>query len=430
MRRASLGFLLALSLLPNAANAAERDDPIIYIVRKGDTLIQLGEKYLRRAELYEIVQRQNRISNPRRIPVGKPLAIPRELLKYRPANARLVSVRGQVTEAAAGQLSNGMTLSEGAQLTTAAASFATLQLDDGSRVSLPSNSNVVIRRLRSYMLGNAIDYDFDVGKGGLRSSVSKLKSPDDRYRVRTPKAVSAVRGTDFQSRVDDSLGSDFAEVVEGELAVSSGNQTAEALSAGNGLAIAAGGSVIRQAMLPEPSLVAAGRIQADPLVRFATDKSEDAAAYRVSVAADAGFVEQLADTVTSDGKAEFADLPNGNYFVRVRARSNVGIEGKPATYAFKRRLNSVSASAGQDANGYMFRWLGEGEGTRRYHFQLFRNSTDVVPMIDEAGLNADRVVISDLPAGDYFWRVGAVQYLDGEAATNWTTLEKLVVSAS
>ena len=150
----------------------------------------------------------------------------------------------------------------------------------------------------------------------------------------------------------------------------------------------------------------------------------------MSIAADAGFVEQMADIVTADGKAEFADIPNGNYFVRVRARSNVGIEGKPATFAFKRRLNSVSASAGQDADGYVFRWLGEGEGKRRYHFQLFRSSTDIVPIIDEAGLGTDRVIISDLPAGDYYWRVGAVQYLDGEAAANWTELEKLTVSAS
>jgi hypothetical protein len=430
MRRTSLGLLLILPLLAIKAQAAERDEPISYSVRKGDTLIALGDKYLLRPELYKIVQRQNRISDPRRLPVGKILAISRDLLKYRPANARLVSVRGQVTTPASGQLSNGTILGEGAQLATAASSFATLQLDDGSRVSLPSNSNVVIRRLRSYLLGNAIDYDFDVSKGGLRSSVSKLKSSDDRYRVRTPKAVSAVRGTDFQSRFDSEAGSDFAEVVEGELAVGSGGKATEALPAGNGLAVAADGNVIRESMLPEPALVAAGRIQADALVRFAAERSEGAAGYRMSIAADAGFVEQVADAVTADGRAEFADIPNGNYFVRVRARSNVGIEGKPATFAFKRRLNSVLASAGQDDGGYVFRWLGEGQGTRRYHFQLFRSSTDIIPMIDEAGLDTDRVIISDLPAGDYYWRVGAVQYLDGEAAANWTELEKLTVSAS
>ncbi|MBK8161488.1 MAG: hypothetical protein IPK59_22995 [Rhodospirillaceae bacterium] len=37
--------------------------------------------------------------------------------------------------------------------------------------------------------------------------------------MRTPKAVSAVRGTDFQTRFDDTAKRDFAEVDEGALAI-------------------------------------------------------------------------------------------------------------------------------------------------------------------------------------------------------------------
>jgi hypothetical protein len=29
----------------------------------------------------------------------------------------------------------------------------------------------------------------------------------------------------------------------------------------------------------------------------------------------------------------------------------------------------------------------------------------------------------------YFWRVGAVQYVDGESNTNWTPFEKIIVGA-
>lgn len=431
MRNARLNMMLSLTLAGIAsafpANAAERDEPIRYNVRKGDTLVDLGEKYLLRADLYKAVQQQNRIRNPRAIPVGTVLSIPRNLLKFKPANARLVSVRGQVSAGGTAPATNGLVVGEGATLATAASSFATLQLDDGSRVSLPSNSNVRIRRLRSYVLGGSLDYDFDVDKGGMRSSVTKHKSTDDRYRVRTPKAVSAVRGTDFQSRFETDTNSDFAEVVEGALAVDAGGR-AESVGAGNGLAVSATGVVVREAMLGEAALVQPGKLQADRQVRFEIQPSEGASAYRLSIAADAGFIEQVADVVTSTGKAEFADIKNGNYFIRVRAKSTNGIEGKPATFAFKRRLNSVSASAGQGDAGYVFRWFGEGEGKRQYHFQLFRNATDSTAMIDEAALDSDRIIISDLPSGDYFWRVGAVQYLDGEAGTNWTATEKLTVS--
>lgn len=418
------GAALALAALPLLA--AENDAPVRYTVRKGDTLIQLADRYLLSRGQYKIVQQQNRIANPFAIPVGKIIAIPRNLLKFKPANAKLISVRGQVL-ASASPASVGQILQEGAAISTGPSSFATMQLDDGSRVSLPSNSDVRIRRLRSYVLGGILDYDFDIAKGGVRSSVVKLKSDDDRYQVRTPKAVSAVRGTDFQSRFDPDAASDFAEVVEGALAVDAGLGASRSLPAGNGLAVKADGGVIAEPLLVPPELREPGKTQADKIVAF---QSETLTATRYTIGADSGFIEQVADVVVVDGKASIDDLPNGNYFVRARAISANGIQGMPATFAFKRRLNGVSASAGQGDEGYVFRWIGEGAGSQRFHFQLFRNATDQVAMVDEAGLTGDRVTLSDLPKGDYFWRVGVVQYLDGEVATNWTPTEKLSVSGT
>jgi hypothetical protein len=427
----ALTLLLCGFAITPPASAADDKAPIKYTVRKGDNLIKLGDRYFRNSQSYKIVQQQNRIADPHAIPIGKILDIPRSLLKFRPANAKLISVRGQVlTGSSANSLapaSVGQTLVEGAALATSASSFATLLLDDGSRVSLPSNSDVRIRRLRSYVLGGSLDYDFDVAKGGIRSSVVKHKSGDDRYQVRTPKAVSAVRGTDFQSRYDPDGGSDFAEVIEGGLAVDTGPGASRSLPAGNGLAVKMGGGVITETLLSPPALQEPGKTQAEKIVRFASDTQSGV---RYTIAADAGFVEQVADTISPDGKAEFSDLANGNYFVRARAISGNGIQGIPATFAFKRRLNGISASAGQSDEGYVFRWIGEGAGTQRFHFQLFRNATDQIAMVDEAGLAGDRVSLSDLPPGDYFWRVGVVQYLDGEVGINWTPLEKLSVSAS
>lgn len=431
MRIAGIAFSLSVLLVAAVpANAADTDDaPVRYVVRKGDTLIRLGDRYLVRAESYKIVQQQNRIANPFAIPVGKVLNIPRSLLKYKPASARLVAVRGQVLAGRA-QASVGQVLGEGTALSTAGSSFATLLLDDGSRVSLPSNTEIRIRRLRSYVLGGSLDYDFDVAKGGMQSAVIKHKSADDRYQVRTPKAVSAVRGTDFQSRHDAGTDKDFAEVVDGTLAVAAGSAQPAPLPAGNGLALVPGGEIIREKLLSAPSLIEPGRIQADPIVRFAADANVPAAGYRITIAADAGFVDQVADVAVPGAEGSFDNIANGNYFVRARAISANGIEGLPATYAFKRRLNGVNASAGQGDDGYVFKWFGDGEGTRRYHFQLFRGDLQTLPIVDEAALDGDRILLSDLPPGEYQWRVGAVQYLDGEMATNWAPLEKLTVSPS
>ena len=428
MRIAAI-YLSAL-LLCNAMPlfAAETDDGAVrYTVRKGDTLVNLGDKYLTRAETYKIVQKQNRIANAHVIPVGKVLSIPRNLLKYKPAKAKLVAMRGRVLAGQA-QVSVGQILAEGTALTTAESSFATLLLDDGSRVSLPSNTEIRIRRLRSYTLGDTLDYDFDVTNGGMQSNVIKHKSGDDRYQVRTPKAVSAVRGTDFQSRYDAATDKNFAEVVEGALAVGTGSAASIDLPAGNGFALIPGGDVIREALLPPPTLIEPGKMQSDPMVRFVAGANDDVSGYRIALAADAGFVDQVADRVIGNEPATFDNIGNGNYFVRARAISRNGIEGMPATFAFKRRLNGVKATVGQSDEGYTFKWLGDGEGIRRHHFQLFRGNVETVPMVDEASLNSDRISISDLPPGDYFWRVGVVQYLDGEMATNWLPVEKMSVA--
>lgn len=417
---------ILLAFITGSIASASDDAPVRYTVRKGDNLITLGERYLLNPQSYKLVQHQNRIADPHAIPIGKILLIPRSLLKYRPASAKLISVRGQVLSRSENAVV-GQVLPEGADISTGPSSFATMLLDDGSRISLPSNSNVRISRLRSYILGGSLDYDFDIAKGGLRSSVVKHKTGDDRYQVRTPKAVSAVRGTDFQSRYEVESGSDFAEVVEGALAVEAGSSAVLALPAGNGLAVKAGGGVVTEALLAPPSLTAPGKTQAEKIVRF---DAKEAGGVRYTIASDAGFIEQVADTIAPDGKAEFAELANGNYFVRARAISANGIQGIPATFAFKRRLNGVTASVGQGEEGYAFRWTGEGEGVQRFHFQLFRNATDQIALVDEAGLSSDRITLSDLPPGDYFWRVGVVQYLEGEVGINWTPLEKLSVSAS
>jgi hypothetical protein len=420
-------FLLTLAFtIPPANAAAQSGEDIIYITKSGDTLIDIGQKYLTSAINYKIVQKKNNVANPRALTIGKKLYIPRTLLKYKIATARLLSVRGNVS-VGGGPATVGQIVGEGATITTAAASFVTLGLGDGSRVSLPSNSGVNIRLLRNYTLGGALDYDFDLAKGGAQSRVVPLKSKDDRFRVRTPKAVSAVRGTDFQSRYDPQSNLDFAEVVEGALAV--GMKTGDmALPAGKGLSVNALGDALVEDLLPAPTLLDPGKIQVEPNILFSAKPLPGEFGYRFTLSKDAGFMEQIADAIVAENHTEFSDIPNGNYFLRARAVSKSGLQGIPVTTSFKRRLNGVNASAGQGEDGYAFKWFSEGEGIKKFHFQLFRGSTSEVPVIDEPALAANEITMSDLAAGQYFWRVGSVQYLDGEASTNWTSFEKLDVA--
>jgi hypothetical protein len=426
--------LFALSLLVSGGQAqASNDDAIIYTVKRGDTLIGIARKYMAHERDYAKVQKANAIRDPLALPVGAKLRIARLLLKYQASAARLVSVRGNVTlvrGAAASTALTGASLNEGVTIRTAGSSFATLALENGSRISLPSNSDLKIIRLRRYLIDSSLDYDFDVGRGGAKSKVAPLTNANDRYVVKTPKAVSAVRGTDFQARFDEASGGDFAEVTEGALAVSLPDGPASPVPAGNGLVVTMTGDVIKEALLPALELPDAGKMQKDRIVAFTIPTGSGALATRVALASDAGFVDQIADATVVSERAEFSGIDDGNYFVRFRSLSANGLEGMPATYAFKRRLNTVAASAGASDIGYVFKWIGEGRGTLRYHFQLYRTKAEGTPMVDEAGLASDQISLSDLPAGDYYWRVASVQYLDGDISTSWTPFEKLIVSAN
>jgi hypothetical protein len=432
MMRGIIGTIFlsfAVFLQPAQAQIAA-DGTVQYTIKKGDTLLSLADRYLGSREQYRILQSRNRITNPTALPIGKTLIFDRSLMKYTATTARIIAVRGQVN--AAGNAARvDHRYGEGAQIKTAAASFVTLQLENGSKISIPSNSHIVIRLLRRYALDNIIDYDIDLLKGDVRSRVTPSKSSEDRYRVRTPKAVSAVRGTDFQSRYDPATGSDFAEVEEGALAVSSGTSgSTSPLLAGNALAVNAQGGVTIAAMTPAPRLIEPGKIQADTALRFTAEQDRDASGYRFALASDAGFIDQIADISSKDPTLNFEAVPNGNYFVRARTVSANGTEGLPVTYAFKRRLNGVIASSGKSDEGYNFKWTSEGDGIKRFHFQLYKGESDGVPMVDEAGVTSGLVRISDLPTGTYFWRVGALQYLDGEWAMNWTSFEKIEATAN
>ncbi|HMT41057.1 MAG TPA: FecR domain-containing protein [Sphingorhabdus sp.] len=421
----------AFSLAACFGAPAQANDDLAYKVVRGDTLIGLADKYMLRTGDYRIVQKRNRIANPHLIPVGTILKLPRTLLKFQPSSARLSSVKGQVTMMdgnIAKAVSSGQLLSEGQAVKTSGGSFASLLLEDGSRISVPSNTDLKIVRLRRYILESALDYDFQVDRGSARSKVAPLKSANDRYQVRTPRAVSAVRGTDFQTRFDDSTNRDFAEVDEGALAVGVKGGSELAVPAGSGLAVNADGSAITEALLPPLEIEGAGRLQNESSVRFAVAAQKTP--LRVSVAKDAGFEEQLADQIVSGADADFGNLEDGTYFFRARAISTKGLEGLPATYAFKRRLNSISGSAGSADEGWVFKWSGQGRGTIRYNFQLFRNNTDGPAFVDEAGLTAQQIILSELPDGDYYWRVGSVQFADGETNTNWTPLEKIIVASN
>lgn len=225
-RAAGAGLLfLAGLMLASAANAqtAAPEPPVAYVVKPGDTLIGLASRYMNRPGDYRVVQKANRVAQPTRLRPGSQLNIDPNLLKSTPIAASLSAFTGPVTVETNGQRAParvGMPLSEGQVISTGPGAFATFELEDASRVTLPSNTRVRISKLRQVMINNAPQRVFQLDQGKSTISATPTETPGARFEVRTPVSVSAVRGTEF--RVGANGDGAQTEVLKGAVGVDAG----------------------------------------------------------------------------------------------------------------------------------------------------------------------------------------------------------------
>lgn len=407
-------------------------DMLHYRMKQGDNLYVLAQRLMSTMTAVEKVQRLNRIANPRAVPVGTVIRIPVAYLKYRPEKARLVAWRGDVGVGKTGAPTVGMELGEGIAIATGQGGFVTLQLSNGSRVSIPSQSLVRIARLREYSINQALDYEIAVDKGRLQTKAAPLKNPDSRYRIRTPIAVSAVRGTEFRIKLEGDKVPSLTEVLEGTVevgAAAKGSPTTP-VGKGEGLAVTSDGRNIAENLLPAPELVRPGKVQKDETLSFEVAPVSGASRYHAIFAIDASLSEQFAETRSDTPVITYPSIPNGRYYVRVSALSPNGFEGFPANYGFARRLSSVKGSAAPSASdgSVLFKWDAMGEGKIVHRFQLYRDSVESTPYIDEPGLAKSEIRLDRLPPGTWYWRVGISVFDDGAVTDSWTTAEKLIIA--
>lgn len=418
-------------MLPAVAQAQAVEERVSYEVRPGDTLIGLGNRYfVSDAAAFE-VGRINRIRNPKRIPIGTRLDIPRRLLRSVPIELRIQVFSGPVAIAQGTERLTpraGLVLAEGSEIETGSNGFVTIAGSDGSRLTLPSHSKVRVVRSRRYVLGAASDIDLDVRKGRADLRAAPQKSGSE-FRVRTPIAVSAVRGTAYRIGLAEDEKASFTEVLEGGVAVST-VVAAAAVEAGFGAASQSDGGIAKEALLPSPTLVAPGKVQTEALVGFDAVPVAGAQGYRFQLARDAGFLDVMTEQVAADSRAEFAGIGNGTMFVRTSTIAKSGLEGLAETGSFRRQRVGLQASAGESGvpGGLRFDWQAEGEGTVIYRFQLLGPGEDSPPLIDQVGLAEPGLTLTGIRPGDYRWRVSVIKTTPQGSAEVWTPLQTIKIN--
>ncbi len=421
---------VVISPVPAFSQSTANDD-FVYDVKAGDTLIGLASAYFTQAGDYLSVQRSNRVANPRRMPIGSQLRIPVNLLRFTPVQLQVVSFSGNVTVSTGGAQrvpTVGQIIPEGSVLQTGRGGFITLSGGAGSQLSLPSQSRARVKSARRYLIDNSLDVEFEVLEGRGTFQPPQLRR-GERYRVRTPQAVSAVRGTTFRVFLGQDGEHSGTEVIEGTVALSSDVATRN-IAAGFGAVTASNGAIAEERLLPPTALADPGRVQTEEGLQFAVRPVEGATSYRLQIARDAGFVETIAETVETGPQFALEGLPNGTYFVRAAAIAQSGIEGLTEAFSFRRQRLGVEASAGpaELANGFRFAWRHVGEGPALYNFRLWHDGQEARPVLDEIAMEQREYTLTDLAPGVYHWQVGAVQQGDGELLTVWGAPQKLTIT--
>lgn len=419
---------LALAALPAApamaapvAGASQPADIVLYRMARGDNLYTLAEHHLRRPGDYLAVQRLNRIADPRRIPVGTVLRIPKALLRFTALEAQILAFRGAVSirrDGAEVPIAVGTRTREGDELVTGTNGFVSLGLPDRSTVSLPSQSRVTVQRLRRFSLTGGVDRLFAIGAGRARTVVTPMDATKDDFRFSTPAAVSAVRGTEFRMAYVE--GRSTMEVLHGVVDLSTAAaRDAQAVEAGFGAVVADGQPPRAVALLPTPTLIDGGHVQDGDALDFAVQALPGAHAYHAQIARDAGFIDAVSETVSPGLAFSLPSVDPGMWFVRVAAFDENGIEGMPVTVSFRRAprpsgLPVETSKAGEEPE-YLFKWTGGMSDHSQYRFQL-RKDGDALPMVDEIGLTTSEFTVRNLPPGAYSWRVFTLDSADG---TSW-----------
>lgn len=345
---------LTLSAPANSQPAGALGDDFIYRIRQGDTLINLATLYTRNQANWAQLQTLNKVISPEALPIGLELRIPLAMIPERAAPARVVHVSGQANMNGK-PLQAGATLAEGSTVVTAPNGFVTLELADGSKLTLPADGSVELTRLRQFEGAELTDSVIHVQRGSVESTVAPTGQGVGRFEVRTPVAVTGVRGTRF--RVQSGSGGVQSEVLEGSVRLQAhapGTAPAKpvAVATGYGAAVRADGSVSGvRALLTAPQLSQPVRSGGGAWTStFAPVPGAEQYLVRVSRDAEGALPVSSASFPSND--IRFTAPGPGTYYVSVRAVDELGLRGRDAVASFE-GANQLMTSFG----------VGVGSGT-------------------------------------------------------------------
>ena len=414
-RHRSLGLGLTLGILipqPALAEAPIAASEFQYHAQPRDTLIGLARRLLLEPRRWHELQSRNHITDPRRIPRGAIIQIPYEWLRTGAETASVVNLTGAVRQAGA-NIASGDALPEGSVIETGSDGSVTIDLADGSVVTLQKSSVLRLDQMER-VTGVAAAHSIRLKlESGRIETVVKPHRDVGRFEIVTPVAVSAVRGTQFRNSFSSGDERASTETLDGTVSVA-GSTAAVPVSAGYGTRVEKDRPPLPPVvLLSPPDLSALPESNTNALLRVPLHAVAEPGAYRVQLSTDAQFHAITADMVTSGDAASIADVPDGDYWLRARSIDELGLEGADAVRRLTQHVlpdppvPTAPTNAEKITGTHVhLAWTPVSSATR-YTLQVARDSSFAVLALDRSVNDSVSAEVDDLPPGRYFWRVAA-----------------------
>ncbi len=414
--RRRCGLLLAVLVLPVFAQVpAQQPETLSLTLRQGDTLIGIAERYLEQPSRWADLAELNQIADPRRLQPGSQLNIPLTWMRWKALPVEVVYVLGPV-QGNRGELRVGMQLAQGDSFDTGAEGAVTLRFADGAIAVFAPRTRASLGLSREAPFGGMRATRIDLEQGAVETTVTPLRTPASRFDVKTPRVVTAVRGTRF--RVAQDAQASRHEVLEGRVAALGDAQSSVEIAQGLGLRAEGGslGAVVKLLPAPDLSGIPARIERTSQLLQIAP--MSGATGFRWQVATDGAFVQLVQDTKTREPNLVLTGLPDGDYQLRVRAADAQELEGNDAQIAIAMRarpeppLKLAPPAGGSVTAGTPLIWA-QLPDSPQYHLQVARDAQFADMVLDQRGVQGDRKLFEPaLAPGIYHWRL-ATQRPDG-----------------
>lgn len=310
-----------------AASIISRD----VIVKRDDTLRTIAKRELGSSGYAPLLAEFNEISESSALGIGQIIRLPIHVPARNEA-ADVVFVKGKVTSVKGTVTSNAqpLPLARGDQvelgdiIITGVDGFISIEFSTGSVVNLQPDTRAVLKRLNCLPDDDSCLIELDIERGALGTNVESRAGQPVEFKINTPYASAAVRGTDFDFSADSE--SMTVGVTEGNVVIVAQDQEVE-LAEGFGSVTEEGqapGQPVELLPAPVYRYVPARVAPGDTITWW---DLQGVSRYAAILSNDSAARQTVADYTAADAQLQPATVPAGDYYLTIRGVDENGLQG-------------------------------------------------------------------------------------------------------